>query len=526
MTQTPPDLPGYRFERVLGSGGYSDVYLYRQQLPSRPVAIKILRATGLAEDQRRQFTAEANAMAGLSDHPNIVPVFSASLSQDGRPYLVMQYYSKPNLSVRAASERLGVAEVLRVGIQIASAVETAHRAGILHRDIKPANLLINQFGTPGLTDFGIAGRISDLGAVPDDDEDTGVSVPWAAPEVLYASGPTSVVSDVYSLAATLWHLLVGRSPFEERHGDNSAFALMRRIRDTAPPPVGRPDVPDSLDRLLRQAMIKEPSARPASAIEFARRLQSVEQELALPRTEIVVTADASHETTEPSASPNDDRIAPSTVARPLAVSPQAPLTYRAADPGAAADAPHTSTRPDAYAAQDAPEKPIRYGSGDLQPSVRATASVPAEQSESTRRIPLRLVAAAIVVVAGVAVGAGFAIASRGSNAPDRPKNTVSQTAGTQNAALPGEQLPPGMPKVTGRRRTNGSLVFTWSYSAPEPSDTFAWREAGGLLRTGTTSHPILHLPAAARHAPTCVQVRVIRSDGTNASATFSPEGCI
>ncbi|MDQ2797139.1 MAG: protein kinase [Actinomycetota bacterium] len=523
MTQPAPDLPGYRFERLLGSGGYADVYLYRQQLPNRHVAIKVLKAAGLAEDQRRQFTAEANAMAGLADHPNIVSVFSASLSQDGRPYLVMQYYSKPNLSVRAASERLGVAEVLRIGIQIASAVETAHRAGILHRDIKPANLLISQYGAPGLTDFGIAGQLADL----DDDEDTGVSVPWTAPEVLYASGPTSVVSDVYSLAATLWHLLVGRSPFEERHGDNSAFALMRRIRDIAPPPVGRPDVPDSLDRLLRQAMSKDAAARPASAIEFARRLQSVEQELTLPRTEIVVTTEAGHGVDETNEPPMGHSTAPSTVARPLAVSPQTPLTYRAAEPGGAVDAPPTNARPETYAAQYGSKAPTRYGPGDIRSSVRSTATVPVQPKPATsrRRSPALLVAGA-VVVAGVAVGVGFAVTGTGSNAPDQPKSTVSQTAGTQNAALPGEQIPPGTPKVTGRRVTSGVAVFTWGYSAPQPGDTFAWRETRGTRRTGTAPAPTLRLPVARGNTPTCIQVRVIRSDGTNASATFSPEGCI
>ena len=186
-------------------------------------------------------------MAGLADHPNIVPVISAGISGDGRPYIVMMYYPRPNLAVRAASERLGVAEVLRIGIQIASAVETAHRAGILHRDIKPANMLINQYGAPGLTDFGIAGTIAE-----GDDEDTGVSVPWSAPEVLYATGPTSVRSDVYSLAATLWHLLVGRSPFEVRGGDNSA------VRADAP----GPRQPAALDRPRRRARLAGPAAAP------------------------------------------------------------------------------------------------------------------------------------------------------------------------------------------------------------------------------------------------------------------------
>ena len=152
----------------------------------------------------------------------------------------MKYYPPPNLAVRSRAERMSVEEVLRTGIQLASAVETAHRAGIIHRDIKPANVLVSQYGQPGLTDFGIAGR---GGHAEDVDEDVGVSVPWSPPEVLYGQSNGDARSDVYSLAATLWHLLVGRSPFEQPGGDNSAYALMPRIRAVPVPPTGRADVP-------------------------------------------------------------------------------------------------------------------------------------------------------------------------------------------------------------------------------------------------------------------------------------------
>ena len=175
--------------------------------------------------------------------------------------------------------------MLRTGIQLASAVETAHRAGIIHRDIKPANVLVSQYGQPGLTDFGIAGR---GGHAEDVDEDVGVSVPWSPPEVLYGQSNGDSRSDVYSLAATLWHLLVGRSPFEQPGGDNSAYALMPRIRAVPVPPTGRADVPVSLERLLAHAMAKKPENRPQTALELARGLQSVEQEQRLPRTPVVV----------------------------------------------------------------------------------------------------------------------------------------------------------------------------------------------------------------------------------------------
>ncbi|MEZ5129833.1 MAG: serine/threonine-protein kinase [Micropruina glycogenica] len=228
MPQLPaPTIAGLTYERRLGAGGYADVYLYQQALPARRVAVKVLRDSDLASGVVQRFRSEANAMA-LLEHPHIVPVYATGSTTDGRPYLVMMYDPRASLAERVKHERLGVAEALRIGIQLASAVETAHRAGLLHRDIKPANVLTSQYGTPGLTDFGIAAEVSEA-----DDDDTGVSVPWSPPEVLYVTAPASARSDVYSLAATVWHLLVGRSPFEQPGRDNSHYALMKRIRESA-----------------------------------------------------------------------------------------------------------------------------------------------------------------------------------------------------------------------------------------------------------------------------------------------------
>ena len=211
----PPDLPGYRFIRHLGAGGNAQVYLYEQDLPHREVAVKVLNESALSEAARRRFTAEANVTAGLA-HRHIVQVFDAKVTDDGRPYIVMPYYPQPNLSVRARRAHFSVAEVLRVGIQIGSAVETSHRHGVLHRDIKPQNILTDSYGELALTDFGIA-------TTTGGDGPEGLSVPWSPPEILYGTAPGDQRSDVYSLGATLWHLLVGRSPFEQPGGDNGTL---------------------------------------------------------------------------------------------------------------------------------------------------------------------------------------------------------------------------------------------------------------------------------------------------------------
>ncbi|WP_252976148.1 protein kinase [Janibacter melonis] len=122
-----PRIPGLEHVRRLGAGGFADVHLYRQELPRMLVAVKVLRTA--AGDLREQLVAEANTMAELAEHPYIVTVLRADVTDDGRPYLVMAYYPGTSLAARARRSPLSVAETLRAGVQLASAVETAHRAG-------------------------------------------------------------------------------------------------------------------------------------------------------------------------------------------------------------------------------------------------------------------------------------------------------------------------------------------------------------------------------------------------------------
>src|SRR5699024_8104979 len=152
----PPQLPGYEYEKLLGSGGFADAFLYRQVRPQRRVAIKVLLSTVNDATVHRQLEADAHVIAAMAAHPTIGTTPPDQVSDDHRPHLVMEYCPRPNYGVRFRKERITVAEALRVGVQIAGAVETAHRAGILHRDIKPANILVTEYNRPALTDFGIS----------------------------------------------------------------------------------------------------------------------------------------------------------------------------------------------------------------------------------------------------------------------------------------------------------------------------------------------------------------------------------
>ena len=272
----PPAIQGYEYLRVIGSGGFADVFLYQEFRPRRKVAIKVLLPQWSDDSTREAFAAEADLMAAVSSHPSIVTIFNSDVTDDGRLYLAMEYCSRPNLSTRYKQERLGIAESLRIGVQIAGAVETAHRSGIVHRDIKPANILVTDYGHPALTDFGISATIEQSEAGAD-----GMSVPWSPPENLTATPRSGITSDVWSLAATIYTLLAGRSPFEVPGGVNSQRALIGRITHEPLPSIGRGDVPASLERVLATAMAKSPDMRYPTMLELGRELQQVQMELSL-----------------------------------------------------------------------------------------------------------------------------------------------------------------------------------------------------------------------------------------------------
>ena len=286
LPSQPPTLPGFSHMHVLGSGGFADVFLYEQNMPRRQVAVKVMLAEVVNEQVRQMFQAEANLMAQLSAHPSILTVYQASVSSDGRPYLVMELCSAA-LSQRYRSERIPVAEVLRIAVKIGSAIETAHRAGVLHRDIKPSNILMTAYGHPVLSDFGIAATLSES----DEQQAVGMSIPWSAPEVLMDETAGTIQSEVWSFAATVYSLLAGRSPFEIPGQSNSSSDLVGRINRAKPEPIGRSDVPTSLERALAKAMSRKPDNRQSSVLELIHELQSVETELGVPQTAVEVAMD-------------------------------------------------------------------------------------------------------------------------------------------------------------------------------------------------------------------------------------------
>ena len=292
-----PHLEGAEFIRFLGAGGFADVFLYRQDMPRREVAVKVIRS-GASAAQKQKFQAESDLMAKFGAHPAVLSLYAAGRLRDGRAYLTMEYCPPPHLGKRfSTTSPMRVEQALEITIKIAGAVETIHRAGYLHRDIKPANILLTAFGHPVLTDFGIA--ISQ--DTPVDQVDSAFSPYWAPPEQ-QLNRPLTPASDVYSLAATTYTMLAGRPPHVDMTpgAHNDPASILKRLHHGSIAPIGRNDVPAALERVLFTAMAKRPSDRFASAMAFARALRQIQSSLGLPLTNIdvwedqpVITADGS-----------------------------------------------------------------------------------------------------------------------------------------------------------------------------------------------------------------------------------------
>lgn len=484
----PPVIPGLTFVEAIGAGGFADVFLYQQQLPARKVAVKVLREGG-NDAGLAQFYDEANVMAQLSGHPAIVPIFQADVSQDGRPYLVMEYCPPPHLAQRYRTERIGVPEVLEIGIRISSAVETAHRAGILHRDIKPHNILTSAYGAPLLTDFGIASAAADsLG------QSQGMSVPWSPPEVFLEPAPLDVRSDVFSLAATVYSLLAGRSPFEVPGGVNDMATLIHRIENQQPTRVVRSDVPEALNDYLLTALAKSMDARPPSAMSFARGLQDIQASLHLTPTRLEVMDASAEAGTQ--ASPVEDertRVRPVAIIVPDQIAERGtrlrPRTLTQADD-------RTSYRARPLAAPDTvqrrPDQPVRPD-GDvapLTPPPVEAAEVPARRVSVTTLVGAGvLVVIAVLVVVGLLLGdddAGDAVAA----GPDTTEPTLNLGGG------------PASPASARLARVDGELYLTWKNPQPSPDDLYVVRTGprlqrlGPVVRTGEERVPVTGRPGS------------------------------
>jgi len=482
---TPPDLPGYTYSRLLGMGGFADVFLYQQELPSRDVAVKVLLDTHLDDEARSQFVTEANLMAQVSQHPAIVTVHHAGFADDGRPYLIMEYCSRPGVAERYRTERMDVAESLRIAIRIASAVASAHKAGIWHRDIKPANVLTTDFGWPALTDFGIAATAAIAGSA------VGMSIPWAPPELLSPSPSGDERSDVYSLAATLYSMLAGRSPFEVLGTANTAGDLVGRIERMPLPRILRSDVPDDLFEVLDTAMAKRAEDRHPSSIAFARDLQGIEADLGLPVTALdLVGIDLNHPASQPLPRVRPER--PPSVEIPV-VEAAKPVVY---------DKPPAAPTP-APAAKPKPKPKPAPAPAPKQPAPPPEPEDPADVKRTQRRIAAGAVAALFVIVVAIVVAASLGRSSQaGSRRPVSPYANETQA--------PAEVVPAPVDLVG--TVSGQTATFEWKNPKPRDGDRYRWAQVEWGGATGPWSlvdTPSVTVPLGP-DGRVCIKVSIMR----------------
>jgi serine/threonine protein kinase len=275
---SPISIDGYQHFARIGIGGFSSVYRAEQNTLGRQVAVKVLHAELDSPEDQRTFERECRALGLLSRHPNIVTVYHDAVTLDGRRCIVMELYHGTVREQLASDGKRPVAEVLRLGVKIGSALQVAHDAGVLHRDVKPHNILLSDYGEPALSDFGI----SVIDVERSVSAASGLSLAYASPEALDGRRATRA-SDIYSLGATLFHLLDGEPPFASPRLE----ATLAKIMTEPPPELGRDDVPSSLCAVLRACLSKSPGDRPDSAADLVAALRGIEAESGFDRTPIL-----------------------------------------------------------------------------------------------------------------------------------------------------------------------------------------------------------------------------------------------
>lgn len=312
------DFAGFAIERQLGTGGMGVVYLARHPRLKRLVALKVLHDSYTADPKvRAAFDREAELAAHL-DHPNIVPIYDRSESDDPALWLSMRYIDggDANTLLAAAPAGLPPERAMRLIADAAHALDFAHRKGVLHRDVKPGNLLVEDDPRGGqralLTDFGIARTLDDTVTM----SGVAATVAYTAPERL-SNRPADHRADIYSLGCTLYQLLTGQPPFPRPH---HAAVLVAHLTDPAPAPSDLRPLPTALDAVIATALAKQPADRyptcaaladaAADALTAGRHRRAPE-----PMTQLTVTGPRPDETTLPSAEPtppHPDETAPLT----------------------------------------------------------------------------------------------------------------------------------------------------------------------------------------------------------------------
>ena len=263
----------YAIERELGQGGMATVYLARDLKHDRHVAVKVLHPNLAAAVGAARFLAEIRTTANLQ-HPHILPLHDSG-DADGYLFYVMPYVDGETLRARLTRERqLPITDAVRIAREVASALDYAHRHGVIHRDVKPENVLLHD-GSALVADFGIALAVQEARGTRITQTGLSLGTPqYMSPEQAMGERQLDARTDVYALGAILYEMLTGEAPFGGASGQ-AIVAKMMTERPT-PPSTVRDTVPDAVEAAVLTALAKLPADRFSSAAQFADALAVVD----------------------------------------------------------------------------------------------------------------------------------------------------------------------------------------------------------------------------------------------------------
>lgn len=265
----PPQFGDYEIIEEIARGGMGVVYLARQSSLKRTVALKVIRSGSLAgEAEIHRFRLEAEAAARLN-HPGIVPVYDFG-EHGGQPYFSMAFIDGPNLSAELADGPMQPRRAAVILEKIATAMEYAHRQGVIHRDLKPGNVLLEDGENPKVTDFGLAKSAESDSDVTGTGQVLGTAS-FMPPEQAAGDGKlVGPLADVYSLGAILYYLLTGRPPFQAASVMDTLIQVLN-IEPVSPRRLN-PQIPVDLETICLKCLEKAPAKRYQSSEELAADL--------------------------------------------------------------------------------------------------------------------------------------------------------------------------------------------------------------------------------------------------------------
>lgn len=483
-----PNLPGYRYIRFLGEGGTSSVYLFEQENPSRPVAVK---ANTHSQAAHELFLKEADYLAKLSTHPYILTIHQAMISQEGRDCLILEYAPGGNCKTIMRSGGLTEEQTLDLGVRMASALYSAHTKGIIHRDVKPGNFLITEQGLPVLADFGISA--STYGTT----QAKGFSIPWAAPEILAHRSGGSEASDIYSLGASLFGMLTGRSPFEYGYQVADENQLAQVIMHQDLPTLRKGEASPEFERILDRAMSHNRDDRYYSALDFGRDMQRVQRDEYGHITPFV-----------------GDKI-----------DPFPDSDHDGQTPGLVANASISAlrSRKNAHNKGNLPGNQGASGTGRSRSKPGRKSAFLNKSRRGGWSRPALIAGAAVLVVVLVALVVGLVLipshdSLKAGSATTDPRNETSRMD-PDSSSPPGDSgdQAPVPSVIDGQGTYEGSTVtFTWSNPDPRTGDTYTWYPLGEQGGTGHGSSAQTREPKAvinqAEGSQTCILVSLVRAD--------------